>query len=65
MRRSERLTVALESRGLGCGPRTSSRPVTLGAPDVVAAGAVLAVAGAVVAAGVLGGWVTGIGALTA
>jgi len=65
VRRSERLTVALESRGLGSGPRTTSRPVPLGVPDVVAAGAVLAVAGAVVAAGVLGGWVTGIGALTA
>lgn len=65
VRRSERLTVALESRGLGSGPRTTSRPVPLGVPDVVAAGAVLALAGALVAVGALAGWVTGIGALTA
>jgi len=65
VRRSERLTVALESRGLGSGPRTTSRPVPLGVPDVVAAVGVLAVAAAVVLAGVLGGWVTGLGALTA
>ncbi len=65
VRRAERLTIALESRGLGSGPRTTARPVPLGVPDVVAAVAVLLLAGAVVAAGVLGGWVTGLGALTA
>ncbi len=65
VRRSERLTVALESRGLGSGPRTTARPVPLGVPDVVTAVAVLAVAVAVVVVGVRGGWVTGLGALTA
>ncbi|QJW36871.1 energy-coupling factor transporter transmembrane component T family protein [Cellulosimicrobium protaetiae] len=65
VRRSERLTVALESRGLGSGPRTTSRPVPLGVPDVVAALAVLALATAVVTVGVVAGWVTGLGALTA
>ncbi|WP_194522607.1 hypothetical protein [Cellulosimicrobium sp. JZ28] len=57
--------MALESRGLGSGPRTTARPVPLGVPDVVAAVAVLAVAAAVVVVGVRAGWVTGLGALTA
>ncbi|MTG91000.1 energy-coupling factor transporter transmembrane protein EcfT [Cellulosimicrobium sp. BIT-GX5] len=65
VRRAERLTVALESRGLGSGPRASSRPVPLVPADLVAAGVVLAVATAVVVMGVRAGWVTGIGALTA
>ncbi|WP_454043996.1 energy-coupling factor transporter transmembrane component T family protein [Cellulosimicrobium sp. Marseille-Q8652] len=65
VRRAERLTIALESRGLGSGPRTTSRPVPLRPSDVVAAGTVLLVAAAVVVAGVVGGWVTGLGALTA
>jgi energy-coupling factor transport system permease protein len=39
--------------------------VPLGVPDVVAAGAVLTLAGALVAVGMVAGWVTGIGALTA
>jgi len=65
VRRSERLTIALESRGLGSGPRTTARPVPLGPSDVATGVAVLLVAAAVVVVGLLGGWVTGVGALTA
>ncbi|MBD8077899.1 energy-coupling factor transporter transmembrane component T family protein [Cellulosimicrobium arenosum] len=65
IRRAERIAVALESRGLGSGPRTTARPVPLARGDVVAAVVVLALAGAVVVAGAYGGWLTGIGRLTA
>lgn len=63
VRRSERLAVAMESRGLGAGPRTVSRPVPLGPPDVLAAVAVLAVAAGVAVLGAHAGWLTGVDAL--
>lgn len=63
IRRAERLAVALESRGLGAGPRTLARPVALERADLAAAAVVLGVAAGIVAAGVAGGWVRGIGAL--
>ncbi|MCB7137599.1 energy-coupling factor transporter transmembrane component T family protein [Cellulosimicrobium marinum] len=65
VRRSERMTIALESRGLGSGPRTTSRPVPLGTADVAAAVLVLLLAAAVMVVGVHAGWVTGLGRLTA
>ncbi|WP_251150905.1 energy-coupling factor transporter transmembrane component T [Cellulosimicrobium sp. Marseille-Q4280] len=64
IRRSERLAIALESRGLGAGPRTTSRPVALGPLDVLAGVAVLAAAAGVVVLGARAGWLTGLGALT-
>src|SRR5690606_5534193 len=65
VRRAERLTVALESRGLGSGPPASSPPLPLGPAALVAPGVAPAGARAVVVVGVRAGWVTGIGALTA
>lgn len=64
VRRAERATVALESRGLGAGPRTVAHPVPLRAGDVVAGAGVLALVGAVVLAGWWGGWLAGPAALT-
>jgi energy-coupling factor transport system permease protein len=47
LRRAERMSVALESRGLGLAPRTTWRPVPLTATDWMFAAGVLAVLGAV------------------
>ncbi|WP_424464826.1 energy-coupling factor transporter transmembrane component T family protein [Pseudoclavibacter helvolus] len=55
IRSGERIAQALESRGLGAGPRTVWRPVRLDARDAMFAGVVLAVFAAVSAAGVLAG----------
>ena len=64
LRQSERLATAMETRGLGSGPRTVFRPVELGRGDAVFAVVTLGVASAVVAlsaaTGVLASW----GALT-
>jgi energy-coupling factor transport system permease protein len=55
LRRAERLAAALESRGLGLTPRTTWRPVPLGAADgVFAAGVVFAVAAVFVVSAALG-----------
>ncbi|WP_291055826.1 energy-coupling factor transporter transmembrane component T [Herbiconiux sp.] len=55
IRRGERMAQSLESRGLGLAPRTVWHPVRLRAADLVFAGAVLGVLGAVIgAAGMLG-----------
>lgn len=55
LRRSERISRALESRGLGLSPRTVYRPVRVRAVDLAAAGAILAVfAGIVLATGYVG-----------
>jgi len=47
VRGAERLALALESRGLGPGPRTVWRPVPLGAADALLVGAVALVVGLV------------------
>jgi len=64
VRRAERTAIALESRGLGSGPRTVAHPVPLRAADVAAAAAVLATVGGVLFAGWWGGWLAGPAALT-
>ncbi|MEN1975264.1 energy-coupling factor transporter transmembrane component T family protein [Cellulomonas sp. P4] len=51
IRASERVALALESRGLSAGPRTVWRPVPLGARDAALAGGVLGAVALVVAAG--------------
>ena len=51
IRASERVALALESRGLSAGPRTVWRPVPLGAGDAVLAAGVLGVLALVLAAG--------------
>jgi energy-coupling factor transporter transmembrane protein EcfT len=51
VRASERIALAMESRGLAAGPRTVWRPVPLGVRDAVLAVAVLGTLAAVVAAG--------------
>ena len=53
IRSSERIALALESRGLGAGPRTIWRPVPLGARDALLGLIVLGPVSAVVAATVL------------
>lgn len=53
VRAAERTALALESRGLSGGPRTLWRPVPLDRRDVALVAGVVAVVGAVVAAGVL------------
>ncbi|WP_308010022.1 energy-coupling factor transporter transmembrane component T [Isoptericola luteus] len=65
VRRAERTAIALESRGLGSGPRTTAHKVPLRAGDVVAAAAVLGVVAGVLLAGWWGGWLSGPAALTA
>lgn len=55
VRASERVALALESRGLSAGPRTVWRPVPLGAGDGALAAGVLGVVVVVVAAGAWSG----------
>ncbi|WP_203669366.1 energy-coupling factor transporter transmembrane component T family protein [Cellulomonas pakistanensis] len=60
IRASERVALALESRGLSAGPRSVWRPVPLGAGDAALAGGVVGVLALVLAAGAVlapaGGW---------
>ena len=62
LRQGERLAIALETRGLGDGPRTVARPVPLDRRDSLLAVVVLGVVGLVLAAswraGVLATWAT-------
>ncbi|MGO2748555.1 MAG: energy-coupling factor transporter transmembrane component T family protein [Pseudoclavibacter sp.] len=55
IRSGERIAQALESRGLGAGPRTVWRPVALDARDAVLAGTVLAAFALTAAVGVAAG----------
>lgn len=64
LRRGERLAVALETRGLGSGPRTVHRPAALDRRDAVLAVAVLTTFGVVLLIGHIQGWLTGPGRLT-
>jgi energy-coupling factor transport system permease protein len=63
LRQGERMAIAMETRGLGSGPRTVHRPVPLDRRDAVFAAVVLGVCGLVVATsswcGVLQTWSTG------
>ncbi|WP_052367099.1 energy-coupling factor transporter transmembrane component T family protein [Paraoerskovia marina] len=65
VRRAERISVALEARGLGSGPRTLAHPVPLGPGDVALAAAVGGTVTTVLVIGAAAGWLTGPGALTA
>lgn len=60
LRQSERMAIAMETRGLGSGPRTVHRPVGLDGRDVafaaVTIGSVAAVVAASAAAGLLTSW---------
>ncbi|WP_315099156.1 energy-coupling factor transporter transmembrane protein EcfT [uncultured Cellulomonas sp.] len=62
LRQGERMAIAMETRGLGSGPRTVHRPVSLDRRDAVFAAVVLGVCGLVVLAswraGVLRTWST-------
>lgn len=59
VRRADRVAVALETRGLGSGPRTVADPVPLGRGDVVAGVLVLGLVVAVLVAAAAGGWLRG------
>lgn|GEM_PF-125191 len=63
LRRGERMSIALETRGLGAGPRTIFRPVPLDHRDGAFALVVLAVVGAVLLLAWRAGWLAGWGAL--
>lgn len=65
VRKAERLSIALESRGVGSGPRTVAHPVALGPRDVVIAGVVIVTVAGVLVAGAACGWLTGPAALLA
>ncbi|MFP3914151.1 MAG: energy-coupling factor transporter transmembrane component T family protein [Actinomycetota bacterium] len=63
IRRGERMSIALETRGLGDGPRTIHRPVPLDRRDASLAAGVLGVVAATLAVGALAGWLQGPSAL--
>lgn len=63
LRRGERMSIALESRGLGSGPRTVFRPVPLGGWDAVFAVGVFAVLAAILLLSRRAGWLAGWGSL--
>lgn len=59
LRRAERLAVALESRGLGEGPRSSWRPSRVDRGDVLMVLVVVTAVAGVVFLGAWGGWLAG------
>lgn len=65
VRRSERLSISMETRGLGAGPRTLFRPVTLDRKDLVFACTVGLAMLAVVLVTAAQGWLRGPGNLIA
>lgn len=65
VRRAERITVALESRGLGSGPRTVARPVSLTRYDGLVAAVVVCVVAVVLITSAALGWLSGPAALLA